>query len=233
MSETQGEPSGPDLTLGVAADSLADGQMLAGHVGDDAVLVARHGSEYFAIGATCTHYGGPLAEGMIVGDTVRCPWHHACFSLRTGEALAAPALSPVACWRVERRGERVVVGEKIERDPLAPTYPLERRAPAGPRNVVIVGAGAAGAAAAEMLRRCGFDGSVVVVDDDTDAPYDRPNLSKDYLAGNAPEEWIPLRPAGFHEQHRIEIVRGRAARIDVPARRLEIDGRADLPFDAI
>ena len=105
MSETQGEPSGPDLTLGVAADSLADGQMLAGHVGDDAVLVARRGSEFFAIGATCTHYSGPLAEGLMVGDTVRCPWHHACFSLRTGEALHAPALAPVAML-VDRTARR-------------------------------------------------------------------------------------------------------------------------------
>jgi len=125
------------------------------------------------------------------------------------------------------------VGEKVERDPLAPTYPLEHRAPATLRNVVIVGAGAAGTAAAEMLRRCGFDGSIVVVDDDADAPYDRPNLSKDYLAGNAPEEWIPLRPPGFHAEHRIDVVRGRASHIDVPARRLEVEGRDALPFDAL
>src|SRR6187431_2159329 len=115
MSETQGEPSGPDLTLGVVADSLADGQMLPGHVGDDAVLVARHGSEYFAIGATCTHYGGPLAEGLIVGDTVRCPWHHACFSLRTGEALRAPALKPVDAYVVSVRDGSVVVEGKEKR----------------------------------------------------------------------------------------------------------------------
>ena len=112
MSETQGEPSGPDLTLGVAADSLADGQMLAGHVGDDAVLLARRGNEFFAIGATCTHYGGPLAEGLMVDDTVRCPWHHACFSLRTGEALRAPALAPVACWSTEQRDGNVFVRRK-------------------------------------------------------------------------------------------------------------------------
>jgi NADPH-dependent 2,4-dienoyl-CoA reductase/sulfur reductase-like enzyme/nitrite reductase/ring-hydroxylating ferredoxin subunit len=225
--------SGPDLAAGIDATSLRPGEKLLGHAGGEPVLLVRLGDDFTAIGATCTHYGGPLAEGAIVGDTVRCPWHHACFSLRTGEALAAPALSPVACWKVERRGERVVVGEKTERDPLAPTYPLERRAPASLRNVVIVGAGAAGTAAAEMLRRCGFDGSLTIVDDDADAPYDRPNLSKDYLAGNAPEEWIPLRPPGFHAEHRIEIVRGRASRIDVPGHRLEIDGRDALPFDAL
>jgi NADPH-dependent 2,4-dienoyl-CoA reductase/sulfur reductase-like enzyme len=84
-----------------------------------------------------------------------------------------------------------------------------------------------------MLRRCGFDGSLTVVDEEPDSPYDRPNLSKDYLAGNAPEEWIPLRPPGFHEEHRITIVRGRAERIDTQSRRLEIEDRDALPFDAL
>jgi NADPH-dependent 2,4-dienoyl-CoA reductase/sulfur reductase-like enzyme len=84
-----------------------------------------------------------------------------------------------------------------------------------------------------MLRRCGFSGTVTIVDDDPDAPYDRPNLSKDYLAGNAPEEWIPLRPQGFYAEHGIEIVRGRAARLDVGARRVEVEGRSPLSFDAL
>ena len=233
MAGSDTKLTGPDLTAGVEADALRSGEKLLGHAGGEAVLLARLGDDYTAIGATCTHYGGPLAEGAIVGETVRCPWHHACFSLRTGEALAAPALNPVACWRVERRDGRVFVTGKVERDPLAPTYPTANRPAASVRNVVIVGAGAAGTAAAEMLRRCGFDGSIVVVDDDADAPYDRPNLSKDYLAGNAPEEWIPLRPPGFHEEHRIEIVRGRAVRIDVQSRRLEVEGRAALPYDAL
>src|SRR5215207_1731082 len=233
MAGSDTKLTGPDLTAGVEADALRPGGKLLGHAHGEAVLLARLGDDYTAIAATCTHYGGPLAEGVIVGETVRCPWHHACFSLRTGEALAAPALNPVACWRIERRGGRVFVTEKIERDPLAPTYPIATRTTEPLRNVVIVGAGAAGTAAAEMLRRCGFDGSVVIVDDDVDAPYDRPNLSKDYLAGNAPEEWIPLRPAGFHAEHRIEIVRGRATRIDVQARRLEVQGHDALPYDAL
>ena len=225
--------TGPDLSAGVVASSLRTGEKLLGHAQGEPVLLVRLGDDFTAIGASCTHYGGPLAEGKIVGDTVRCPWHHACFSLRTGEALAAPALSPVACWRVERRGERVVVTEKVERDPLAPTYPSGRLEPSAMRDVVIVGAGAAGSAAAEMLRRCGYDGSLTIVDEDPDSPYDRPNLSKDYLAGNAPEEWIPLRPPGFHEEHRITIVRGRAVRLDPQSRRLEVEGRDALPFDAL
>ena len=98
MSTSQSSTSGPDLALGIPADDLPDGGMLAGHVGEEAVLLARHGTDVFAVGATCTHYGGPLAEGLMVGDTVRCPWHHACFSLRTGEAVRAPAFAPLACW---------------------------------------------------------------------------------------------------------------------------------------
>src|SRR5689334_20270902 len=143
MTDSQQQAlKGPDLTQGIAADSLTDGQLVTGHVGDDAVLLVRRGNEHFALGATCTHYGGPLAEGELVGDTVRCPWHHACFSLRNGEALRAPALNPVSCWRVERRGDRVVVGEKVEQDALAPTYPGSFH-PTAVSKVVIVGAGAA------------------------------------------------------------------------------------------
>src|SRR5689334_24993131 len=156
MSDAKSESSGPDLTQGVTIDSLADGVMLGGHVGDDAVLLARRGDEFHAIGATCTHYNGPLAEGLLVGDTVRCPWHHACFSLRTGEALHAPALAPVACWTIEQRDGRVHVREKIER---APDLRIAL-APSAPRRIVIIGGGAAGFAAAEMLRRQRYDGSI-------------------------------------------------------------------------
>src|SRR5690242_7437022 len=151
------KPTGPDLAEGIDASSLKDGAKLLGHANGEPVLLARVKADYFAIGATCTHYGGPLAEGELVGDTVRCPWHHACFSLRNGEALRAPALNPVPCWRVERRGDRIVVGGKVERDPLSPTYP-GKFADKSLSKIVIVGAGAAGTAAAEMLRRCGYRG---------------------------------------------------------------------------
>ena len=152
MGAQQSNPAGPDLAAGIPIGNLPDGYMLAGHVGEDAVLVARRGNEFFAIGATCSHYGGPLPEGLMVGDTVRCPWHHACFSLRTGEALHAPALSPVACWAVEHRdGKLFVTGKKETPSPVhrAGTAP----AAAMPERIVIVGGGAAGFAAAEKLRR--------------------------------------------------------------------------------
>jgi NADPH-dependent 2,4-dienoyl-CoA reductase/sulfur reductase-like enzyme len=229
----QTELTGPDLGAGVSATRLKAGDKLLGHAHGEPVLLARIGDDYVAIGATCTHYGGPLAEGVIDGDTIRCPWHHACFHLRTGEALRAPALTPVARWKVERRGEMVVVTEKVERDPLAPSFPLVADRGAMPRDVVIVGAGAAGTAAAEMMRRCGFDGRITVVDNDDGSPYDRPNLSKDYLAGNAPEEWIPIRPDGFYAEHQIDLVRGRATRLDTRTKRLDVEGRPSLTNDAL
>ena len=232
MSDSQ-QLTGPDLTLGVPAMSLAPGDKVLGHAFGDAVLLARVGDEYFAIGATCSHYGGPLAEGMISGDTIRCPWHHACFSLRSGEALRAPALNPLACYTVTRDGSTIrVTGKTDAPDPLAPTFPISRHTnPA--RAVVIIGAGAGGTAAAEMLRRCGHDGSITVVDGEQDSPYDRPNLSKDYLAGNAPEEWIPIRPAGFYEQHDVRVIRGTVERIDAAARTVHVKDGDSVAYDAL
>src|SRR5512143_1940636 len=229
----QSQLTGPDFTAGIDATSIKAGEKLLGHAEGEAVLLARTGDDYVAIGASCTHYGGPLAEGVVDGETVRCPWHHACFSLRTGEALRAPALSPVACWMTERRGNNVVVTGKVGRDPLAPSYPVSIDKANGPRNIVIVGAGAAGSAAAEMLRRCGFDGRLTIVDNDVGSPYDRPNLSKDYLAGNAPEEWMPIRADGFHAEHNIDILRGRATRLDPKAKTLDVEGHGSMSYDAL
>src|SRR5262249_39102410 len=157
--------------------------MLVGRVGKDEVLLTRAGDDWFAVGAHCTHYKGPLGKGLIVGDTVRCPLHHACFSLRTGEALRAPAFDPIACWRVERDGDRVVVREKAGEAARASREPSSHPAP--PSSIVIVGGGAAGFAAADMLRREGYDGPITMISADQDVPIDRPNLSKDYLAGKA------------------------------------------------
>ena len=195
----QSSPSGPDLTRGVALSDLAAGR-LVGHVGDEEVLLVAEGADLFAIGAHCSHYHGPLADGIVVGATVRCPWHHACFDLRSGEALRAPALNPVDCWKVEQRDGRIFVREKLPQ-------PKPRRAVStdAPRRIVIVGGGGAGFAAAEMLRRRGYDGGIVMLSQDPAAPVDRPNLSKDYLAGRAPEEWVPLRPDAFYADNRIDL----------------------------
>src|ERR1700689_4439604 len=191
-------PPGPDLEKGIALAELADGGMLVGHVGGDAVLLARRGADIFAVDAHCSHYHGPLADGLMVGETVRCPWHHACFDLRTGEALRAPALSPLSCWKVEQKDGQVFVREKLpEKKPKAISGEAKK--------IVIIGGGAAGFAAAEMLRRVRYQGHIVMLSDEDAAPVDRPNLSKDYLAGSAPEEWVPLRPNDYYAANGIDL----------------------------
>ncbi len=223
----------PDLTNGIPESDLGDGAMLVGKVGEEAVLIARKGADVFAIGASCTHYGGPLGEGLMVDDTVRCPWHHACFSLRTGEALAAPALNATSSWRIERRDGRILVREKIT-EGGRPMPARQRPAAGSPSSIVIIGGGGAGYAAAEMLRREGYGGGVTIVSDDASAPYDRPNLSKDYLAGAAPEDWIPLRPPEFYTQNDIDLRLGvKATAIDVGGRAVVLGSGERLGFDKL
>jgi len=223
------KPTGPDLTKGIPLTDVADGGMLVGHVGGDEVLVARHGKEVFAVAAHCSHYHGPLAEGLLVGDTVRCPWHHACFSLRTGEPLHPPALSPIDCWSVEQRDGKVFVKDKAAAKPVARSMPANP-----PGRIVIVGGGAAGFAAAEMLRRQDYKGSIVMLSNDQAAPVDRPNLSKDYLAGNAPADWIPLRGDDYYKDNGIDLrLKANVAAIDPRAKEVSLGDGGKVPYDRL
>jgi NADPH-dependent 2,4-dienoyl-CoA reductase/sulfur reductase-like enzyme/nitrite reductase/ring-hydroxylating ferredoxin subunit len=224
MGGSDKQLSGPDLTAGIRLNDLSDGGLLLGHAHGEAVVLARRANEVFAVGATCTHYSGPIAKGLIVGNEVRCPWHHSGFDLCTG-APAAPALNPLPCYRVERRGEQVFVGERLP-PPKAPEAP-------GPARVVIVGAGAAAEACAETLRREGHRGSITMIAAD-ESPVDRPNLSKDYLAGTAPEDWVPLRPPDFFTEQRIDLMTGvRATAIDSRNKTLALSDGRKLAYDAL
>ena len=220
--------TGPDLTQGVPLAELEEGKLVVGHANGEAVLVTRRGEEIFAVGATCTHYSGPLGEGLLVDGTIRCPWHHACFDLRTGEPLRAPALNPIPCFDVSVGGGVVRVGR---RKPEAKPPPSPAAMPA---RIVIVGAGAAGQAAAEMLRREGYSGELTMIGGDRSLPVDRPNLSKDYLAGNAPEEWLPLRPTEFYAEQRIALKLGvHVASIDVARKRVVLDDGSAESYDRL
>ena len=230
MAQEETQP-GPDLTLGIPLDQIPDGRTLVGHVGVEDVLLVRHGNEVFAVGAHCTHYHGPLADGLVIGDTVRCPWHHACFDLRTGEALEAPAMNPIACWAVERHDGKITVREKREQPK---PKPRGKRAGRGPEKIVIVGGGAAGFAAAEMLRRQSYQGSIVMLSSDEARPYDRPNLSKDYLAGSIPFDYVPLQPESFYAENGIEVRLGQTAlEIDPHTREVVISGGDKVPYDRL
>ena len=220
------ELKGPDLTAGIELSRLQQDVPLLGHAHGEAVMLVRKGEVIHALGATCTHYSGPLAEGLVVGETVRCPWHHACFSLRTGEALGAPALNPIDCFDVIRRGDRVLVGPRQSRAPA----PTPSRTPA---SIVIVGAGAAGAAAAERLRVLGFSGPITLVGHEAPGPVDRPNLSKDFLAGNAPMEWITLRDDDFYRARNIEHLREEVVELDPRNKSISLRSGRKVDYDKL
>ena len=217
--------TGPDFTAGVALSDVIEGSPLLGHVGKDPVLLVKLKDGYSAVGAVCAHYHGPLEKGLVVGETVRCPWHHACFSLRDGEVLGAPGLNSLPSWKVEREANRLYV-----RDKLPPLARSSRRPPAGaqaPSSIVIVGGGAAGEAAATTLRFCGYAGPVTLISAEDSLPPDRPNLSKDYLAGTAPAAWVPIRGEPYYQKQDIALLRNtRVAGFDAAKKILRtVDGR--------
>ena len=213
-------PTGPDLRAGVETISIGESP-LVGHVDDQPVLLVRDGERIRAVAAHCTHYSGPLAEGIVVDGTIRCPWHHACFDLASGRPRG-PAITPLACWEVIVEGNRVRVGAPL----VQPAANV-----AGPDRVVIVGGGAAGVACAETLRLEGHRGSITIVTSEGSDPVDRPNLSKDYLAGTAPEEWVYLRTTDALRDHDITVVADTISRIDVQQR--VVVGAREHAFDAL
>jgi NADPH-dependent 2,4-dienoyl-CoA reductase/sulfur reductase-like enzyme/nitrite reductase/ring-hydroxylating ferredoxin subunit len=220
--------TGPDFSAGIALSDIPAGGTIAGHVGDDSVLLSNFDGQLYAIGGTCTHYGGNLADGVSEGGSVRCPLHHACFDLRTGAVLRAPALDPVDRWEVEREGERAFVRRKLEPS-SAGTRPDSEV-----RKIVIVGGGAAGLSCAHELRRLGFSGDVTMLSADADPPCDRPNLSKDYLAGGMPDDWLWLRGEDWYSDNRIDLrLSTEVGRIDSAARRVHCSSGEQIAFDRL
>ena len=220
-----------DLTAGVPADSLRNGESLEGKAGDDDVLLVRDGDRWFAVGAHCTHLPWTTSRRTDRRGTVRCPLHHACFDLKTGDAVRAPALDPLPCWNVEQRDGRVFVRER--KPPIVPPVPPSGDAGGPPSSIVIIGGGAAGLAAADMLRREGYAGPITMISADHDAPVDRPNLSKDYLAGEAKDEWMPLWPSeSYAERHVNVMLATEVTGIDSAARTVQLGNGSRVTFGA-
>jgi len=217
-----------------AAAELKDGEMKQVATGGTNILLARLNGEYYAVGATCPHYGAPLAEGALCGERIICPWHHASFDVTTGDLLEPPAFDALPHYEVKVEGERVIVAlpdEAIDRrtPPMA-----ERDAGRDERTFIILGGGAAGYMAGQTLREDGFQGRVLMITREDRPPYDRPNLSKDYLQGHAEPGWMPLRPDEFFTTHDIEVMRGEeVARVDAQAKTVSFKGGEQLAYDAL
>lgn len=225
----------PDLSTGFPVDGLPDGGMIQGKVAGEDVILARRANEFFAVGASCTHYHANLVEGLIVGEELRCPLHHACFSLRTGMPLRAPALDAIPRWRVERVGNSIFVRERLPEVALYPEASAPKP-PNSPSSVVIVGGGAAGLAAADMLRRKGYEGPLTLISADDLAPYDRPNVSKDYLQGQEPlpDEWMSLRLPTYYTERKIGLVlSSRVSSIDARQKQVRLENDKTYGFGAL
>jgi NADPH-dependent 2,4-dienoyl-CoA reductase/sulfur reductase-like enzyme/nitrite reductase/ring-hydroxylating ferredoxin subunit len=218
----------PDLAQGVAHAELARAGKLVGRVGQSEVLLVLDREKIFAVGAHCTHYHAPLVDGLVAGGEIRCPWHHAAFDLSTGAARRAPAFDGLACWSVERRGDRIFVRSRREAS-------AQLKAPKGKiERIVIVGGGAAGFSAAFELKRAGFDGALTMIGAEKAPPLDRPNLSKDYLAGNAPEDWLPLRPEGYYAENGVDLRLGvTVSAIDPSTGALALSDGGALSYDRL
>ena len=219
----------PDLGMGVPASALPEGAMLAGCFDGERVLLVNHGGNICALSGQCTHLDAPLEEGMIIGNEIICPWHHARFRIDSGEAAAAPAFEPLKRFAVEKREDRLVVVGKKEagRSDQTSTATI-------PRRIVIIGGGAAGHACAEMLSRHGHGSSVTMISDDADPPYDRTVCSKQYLIGMAErDDCFLAEPAFYAGDGPVLHLNRRALSIDTAGRRVLLDDGRDVAFDAL
>ena len=208
---------------------LRDGEMKEVSIGETRILLARVNDRFHAVSATCPHYGAPLAEGVLCGTRITCPWHHAAFDVTNGNLEEPPALDGLARYDVHVEGERIMVDLADETPAKEIDHVLTDS-----RQFVIIGAGAAGYAAAQKLREEGFRGNVVMITRENRAPYDRPNLSKDYLHGHAEPEWMPLRSDEFFNDHDIKLVFNReVTRVDPRARVITFEDGDTMEYDAL
>ena len=222
-----------DVHLANTSD-LNSGEMKEVAAGETQILLARVGDQFYAVSAKCPHYGGTLAEGALCGTHVICPLHHAIFNVAGGDLEEPPALDALVSYEVRVEGERVLVRVPEEASDRRTVSMVKRDVAADPRQFVIIGAGAAGYTAAQTLREEGFRGQIVMITRDDRAPYDRPNLSKDYLHGHADPEWMPLRPEEFFAEHDIQLLLDReVTRVDALAKTIFFEGGDTMDYDAL
>lgn len=213
---------------------IQPGDMQEIAIGDKKILIANIEGTFCALGCCCPHYGAPLADGLVHGTTVLCPWHHAMFQVTTGDLEAPPALDALPKYEVTVKGDDIVVTlpEKLTqgRRPTMVTYDPHSH----PRTFAILGAGAAGNATAQTLREDGYTGRIVLITAEAHLPYDRPNLSKAYLQGQAPKEWLPLRSKKFYETYGIELfLQKKATAVNIAAKTITFADGATLTYDRL
>lgn len=214
-------------------DDLTNGEMKQVIVGETDVLLVRHRDQFFALHAYCSHYGAPLADGALSDGRIVCPWHHACYDASSGDQLEPPGLDALESYHVTLEGDDIVVRvpDEAQGHRIAD---MRRRVEGDRRTFIVLGGGAAGQYAAEALRAEGFEGRLMMITSESETPYDRPNCSKEYLMGEAPDEWMFLRGAEFYDTYDIEVVRNTTVvEVDIDGREVLLAGGDRMEYDGI
>jgi apoptosis-inducing factor 3 len=219
---------GPDLSAGIKASDLPEGSLFGGSMDGEPIVLANDGGRICAFAGKCTHLGAPLKDGILVDGQLRCPWHHARFSLETGEAIGAPAFRPLERYQVDRRGDRLFVTKSAARSGS------QNRSSEMLPAIVIIGGGAAGFACAELLSRSGFGHRVTVVSDDPDPPYDRTSCSKQYLIGLSSRDECFLKGVNFPSADGAVLKISRQVKsVHLDEKEVELDDGERVAFDSL
>ncbi|CAB3695416.1 FAD-dependent oxidoreductase [Paraburkholderia rhynchosiae] len=194
-------------------------------VDDEKILLVRDGDTVRAYSADCPHAGGPLEQGALCHGRIICPWHKGTFDVSTGNVLEPPPLVPLERYTVIVDGDDVMVTpDKLPGE----TEPARTQEP----HFAVIGAGAAGAAACAALRESGFTGHITLIGDEPHAPYDRTSLSKFVPSAEmAPADVPPLLAPEWFEQHGVERIVAKVARLDVPKRTIHFETGGELTYD--
>jgi NADPH-dependent 2,4-dienoyl-CoA reductase/sulfur reductase-like enzyme/nitrite reductase/ring-hydroxylating ferredoxin subunit len=234
LIETKGELMSLKEFKAAKINDLEDGEMKAVSAGDGKeILLTRIDGNYFAFGAHCTHYGGPLAEGILCNGIIMCPWHHACFDAKTGDMNNPPAMDSLPKYETKETGDDVIIMLPDELE-SSRTPEMVKADPSDESNFIIIGGGASGNAASQALREAGYKGKITIITQEARTPYDRPNLSKAYLSGEAPSEWMPLRDKELFKNYNINFLFShKVEEVNIDKKEICLDDDRILKYDKV
>ena len=213
---------------------LKKGEMRQVSVEDHEILLVRVEDEFFATAAHCTHYGAPLEKGILNGEKVICPWHNACFNIKNGKLEEPPALDALPHFSVRVEGEDLIVQLPEEIPAQCTPEMVKHNSQKDNRTFVILGAGAAGSAAAETLRQAGFQGRVVMLTREDILPVDRTALSKKYLQNDSEKDSLILRSSEFYSEWDIEVHTHKSVtKVEAAKKTITFEDNTTLEYDAL
>ncbi|EAW38154.1 FAD-dependent oxidoreductase [Lyngbya sp. PCC 8106] len=216
-------------------NDLRIGQMKQLSVNNSDILLARLSEQkFYATAPHCTHFGAPLEKGVLVGERIACPWHHACFNITTGDQEEPPGLDALPSFPVRIDGQNIIV-QLPETIPEQRTPNMTKHNPSADSRVfAIIGTGPAGTFAAETLRQQGFQGQIFLITREERLPYDRTKLSKKYLQGKADEEALPQRSCEFYQENDIELRCGKAVtKVDADLKTITFEDNSVMSYNSL